>query len=47
MNFKPSDIYSLIITISLKKCIDASVNTCTAGGEGLGDNYVPNGCIFL
>lgn len=47
MNFKPSDIYSLIITISLKRGIDASVNTYTAGGEGLGDNHVPNGCIFL
>ncbi len=27
MNLKPSDIYSLIIVISLKKGIDASVNT--------------------
>ena len=26
MNLKPSDIYSLIITIFQKKCIDASVN---------------------
>ena len=27
MNLKPSDIYSLIISISQMKCIDASVNT--------------------
>lgn len=46
MNLKPSDISSLITSISQKKCSGASVNTHN-GGEGLGDNYVPNGDICL
>lgn len=46
MNLKQSAIYSLITSISQKKCSDASVNTHN-GGEGLGDNYIPNGDIYL
>ena len=47
MNLKSINIYSLIITISPKKGIDASVNIPFKGGEVHGGNYSPNGDILL